>query len=262
MVIFEGARSSKLASRAGAAAPGSSGPGPALPAKGGWQRQQAAFGTRPALGRGGIAGLNPTRGLRSREKLDFGAPASLPGRAHGAKQAPARRAEEGSPRQQEARQTSGPGRWPKRDKTSRLLCRKAQVPLSSSPELRGPRLVKPTAGKAASEPKVPIPGLASPTAGERAGEKAGPRAARPAARGRPRAASSAFPAGSHASLAVPRGPAGLRRLGPHAGIPLQARCGSFPGYRVKDGRPKRLPEAPRPGRATSASRPRPSVLFL
>lgn len=53
MVIFRGRQKLRAASRAGAAAPGPSGPALALPARGRRQGRRAAFGTCPARGRGG-----------------------------------------------------------------------------------------------------------------------------------------------------------------------------------------------------------------
>ncbi|XP_053526048.1 basic proline-rich protein-like [Artibeus jamaicensis] len=56
---LQGRQKLQAARRAGAAAPGPSGPGPTLPARGGRQRQRAAAGTRPARGRGGLRGPRP-----------------------------------------------------------------------------------------------------------------------------------------------------------------------------------------------------------
>lgn len=134
---LQGRQKLRAASRAGAAAPGPSGPAPALPARGGRR------GSRRPSGQARLAGAAGSVGLGHR-----------PGetRASAAKRTknrrkPAPRARPGAPRPRGSREpglTGGPGRRPKRDKTSRLLGRKAQVPASPGPSvevgsLRGPR---------------------------------------------------------------------------------------------------------------------------
>lgn len=122
MVIFGGRQKLLAARRAGAAAPGPSGPAPALPARGG----------------GGVCGPRPRAQPALGEETRSQRLCQPPGSS--ARRRPVALCPPGI---HEPRPASGPGRRLKTDKASRLLRRKVQGPAPSAPERRGLRPARP-----------------------------------------------------------------------------------------------------------------------